>query len=114
MCWTETEITIPASESVKLDATFEKEPSFDFHCAATENKGVSGYDVVTALGSQIYKNRRINQFRDITGELSMLTELLRNFPMLNLIDIIHYLVYTMYIQRVRGNIYAGTSKRMGK
>ena len=49
--WLEAEITIPAGESVILDASFEKKPSFDFHCAATENKGISGYDLVTELGS---------------------------------------------------------------
>lgn len=51
--WLEAEITIPAGESVTVFATFEKEPSFDFHCANTENKGISGYDMVTALGSNL-------------------------------------------------------------
>lgn len=53
VCWIEAEITIPAGESITLNATYEKEPSFDFHCAASENKGVSGYDLVTALGSNL-------------------------------------------------------------
>ena len=51
--WLEAEITIPEGESVTVAATFEKEPSFDFHCANTENKGISGYDMVTALGSNL-------------------------------------------------------------
>ncbi|MBQ4577235.1 MAG: hypothetical protein IJB07_05850 [Firmicutes bacterium] len=51
--WLEAEITIPAGESVTVFATFEKEPSFDFHCANTETKGISGYDMVTALGSNL-------------------------------------------------------------
>ena len=53
VCWVEAEITIPAGESVTLNATFEKEPSFDFHCAASDNKGVSGHDLVTELGSNL-------------------------------------------------------------
>ena len=51
--WLEAEITIPAGESVTLTAAFEKEPSFDFTCADTANKGISGYDMVTALGSNL-------------------------------------------------------------
>jgi len=51
--WLEAEITVPAGASVTLDASFEKNPSFDFHCTATENKGISGYDMVTALGSSL-------------------------------------------------------------
>ena len=52
--WLEAEITIPAGESVILAAAFEKEPSFDFTCADTANKGISGYDMVTALGSNLH------------------------------------------------------------
>lgn len=51
--WLEAEITIPAGESVTVVATFKKEPSFDFHCANTENKGINGYDMVTTLGSNL-------------------------------------------------------------
>ena len=51
--WLEAEITIPAGESVTLTAAFEKEPSFDFTCADTAYKGISGYDMVTALGSNL-------------------------------------------------------------
>ena len=36
----------------KLDAAFDKEPSFDFICAPG-NKGISGYDLVTKLGSNL-------------------------------------------------------------
>ena len=53
VCWIEAEITIDAGESVVLQATMRKEPSYDFHCVARENKGVSGYDMVTALGSNL-------------------------------------------------------------
>ena len=51
--WLEAEITIPAGESVTLTAAFKKEPSFDFTCVDTANKGISGYDMVTALGSNL-------------------------------------------------------------
>lgn len=53
VCWLEAEIAIPAGESVTINATFEKKPSFDYYCAAAENKGISGYDLVTALGSNL-------------------------------------------------------------
>lgn len=49
----EAEVTIPAGESVSLTASMAKAASFDFHCAHTENWGVSGYDVVTELGSNL-------------------------------------------------------------
>lgn len=51
--WLEAEVTIPAEGSVTVCAAFEKDPSFDFCCAASENKGVSGYDLVTSLGSNL-------------------------------------------------------------
>ena len=50
--WLEAEITVPAGSSVKLDAAFDKEPSFDFVCGAG-NQGISGYDLVTGLGSNL-------------------------------------------------------------
>lgn len=53
VCWLEAEITIPAGESVMLNAVFEKAPSFDHSCTDTENKGISGYDLVTELGSNL-------------------------------------------------------------
>lgn len=36
-----------------LNAVFEKAPSFDHSCTDTENKGISGYDLVTELGSNL-------------------------------------------------------------
>ncbi len=62
--WLEAEITIPAGESVTVIATFEKDPSFDFHCADTKNKGISGYDVVTALGSNLQFKQQIACLED--------------------------------------------------
>ena len=62
--WLEAEITIPAGESVTVAATFKKEPSFDFHCADTKNKGISGYDMVTALGSNLQFTQQIASIED--------------------------------------------------
>lgn len=28
-------------------------PGFDYYCAHTENRGISGYDLVTTLGSNL-------------------------------------------------------------
>lgn len=53
VCWLEAEITIPAGDSVTLSASMTKEASYDFYCAHTENQGVKGYDLVTALGSAL-------------------------------------------------------------
>jgi hypothetical protein len=49
----ETELTIPAGESVTLNAQLQKNASFDYDCAHTENRGIYGYDLVTALGSNL-------------------------------------------------------------
>ena len=62
--WLEAEITIPAGESVTIDAVFQKDPSYDFHCAATENKGVSGYDLVTELGSNLHFTQQTARLED--------------------------------------------------
>lgn len=62
--WLEAEITIPAGGSVSLEAVFRKEPSFDHYCAATENTGVSGYDLVTALGSNLTITQQIAGLED--------------------------------------------------
>lgn len=49
----ETEVTIPAGESVSLEARIVKEASYDFACAGTENRGICGYDTMTKLGSTL-------------------------------------------------------------
>ena len=64
VCWLDAEITIPAGESVTLDAIFEKEPSFDHSCTDTENKGVSGYDLVTETGSSLSFARQTVRLED--------------------------------------------------
>lgn len=51
--WLETEITVPADGSMTLSAAFQKDPSYDFYCSGSENTGISGYDLVTALGSNL-------------------------------------------------------------
>ena len=62
--WLEAEVTIPAGQSVLLDATFKKEPSFDYYCAASENRGVNGYDMVTKLGSNIKFTKQSARLND--------------------------------------------------
>ena len=64
VCWLEAELTIPAGESVTLNATFEKEASFDHSCAGTENKGISGYDMVTTLDSNLSFTKQTAQLED--------------------------------------------------
>lgn len=41
-----------------------KDPSYDHYCAATENKGVSGYDLVTALGSNLTFTQQTARLED--------------------------------------------------
>ena len=53
VCWLEAEVTIPAGGSAVLSASMTKEASFDYYCAHTENRGISGYDLVTTLGSNL-------------------------------------------------------------
>ena len=62
--WLETEISIPAEENVTLNAVFKKDPSYDHYCAGTENKGVSGYDLVTALGSNLTITQQTARLED--------------------------------------------------
>ena len=64
VCWLEAELTIPAGERVTINATFEKEASFDYSCTGTENKGVSGYDMVTTLDSNLSFTKQIAQLED--------------------------------------------------
>ena len=45
--------TIPAGETIEVSLSQKKEASFDYHCVETENKGVSGYDMVTQLASNL-------------------------------------------------------------
>ena len=43
---------------------FRKDPSYDHYCAATENNGVSGYDLVTALGSNLTITKQTARLED--------------------------------------------------
>lgn len=47
------EITIPAGEDVFVDVEFRKRGSFDFGGTGSRNIGVTGYDLVTQLGSTL-------------------------------------------------------------
>lgn len=60
----EAEITVPAGERVSLTAQLRREASFDFACAQTENLGVYGYDLVTALGSNLACTRQTAVLED--------------------------------------------------
>lgn len=51
--YAEATLTIPAGESVTVEAAFTKEGSYDFTCAHTENRGIYGYDLLTQLGSNL-------------------------------------------------------------
>ena len=51
--WVQTEMTIPAGESRTLTASFRKEASFDHVCAHTKNQGISGYDLMPWVGSNL-------------------------------------------------------------
>ena len=53
VCWLEGTVTIPAGGSLTVTAEMTKSPSFDYACTRTENRGIYGYDMVTALGSQL-------------------------------------------------------------
>ena len=53
VCWLEAQVTVPAGGSVALTASLTKEASYDFYCAHTKNQGISGYDLVTRLGSNL-------------------------------------------------------------
>ena len=51
VCWLAAEITVPAGGSVTLTASMTKAGSYDFYCIDRGNRGLYGYDLVTALGS---------------------------------------------------------------
>lgn len=46
-------VTVPAGGSVTVAASFWKAPSYDYGCSGSENVGLQGYDLVTALGSTL-------------------------------------------------------------
>mgnify|MGYP000155172849 CR=1 FL=1 len=46
-------VTVPAGGSVTVAAAFWKAPSYDYGCSGSENVGLQGYDLVTALGSTL-------------------------------------------------------------
>lgn len=64
VCWLEAEVTVPAGGSVSVSAQMNKEESADFYCTHTENRGVSGYDLVTSLGSNLTCTRQTATLED--------------------------------------------------
>ena len=73
VCWLEAEVTIPAGESVTLTAAMTKEASFDYYCAHTENRGISGYDLVTSLGSNLTCTTQIAILED-RGQIELVRQ----------------------------------------
>ncbi len=59
----EFEVTIPAGGVIIVTADMHKEPSYDFACSGSDNKGIQGYDMVTRLGSNLH-------FGELTAELT--------------------------------------------
>lgn len=55
-------VTVPADGSVTVSTELRKEPSYDYGCSGSENVGLQGYDLVTALGSTL----------DFTGQTAAL------------------------------------------
>ena len=51
--WLEAEVTIPAGSYATVEAVSKKEPSYDFYCSNSANRKISGYDMVTRLGSNL-------------------------------------------------------------
>jgi len=56
------EAALPAGESVTVTVKLVKDPSFDFYCSGSNNKGLLGYDMVTKLGTNL-------TFDNLTAEL---------------------------------------------
>ena len=46
-------VTVPAGGGVTVSAGYWKAPSYDFGCSGSENVGLQGYDLATALGSNL-------------------------------------------------------------
>lgn len=46
-------VTVPAGGSAAVSASLWKAPSYDFGCSGSENVGLQGYDLATALGSDL-------------------------------------------------------------
>ena len=55
-------VTVPAGGSVTVATSLWKAPSYDYGCSGSENVGLQGYDLVTALGSTL----------DFTGQTAAL------------------------------------------
>lgn len=48
------QVTVPSGQSIEVDSKFIKGASYDFACAGLEeNKGVTGYDMMTELDSDL-------------------------------------------------------------
>ena len=47
------DVTVPAGGSITIAADMVKAPSFDYICSGSGNEGLTGYDMVTRLGTNI-------------------------------------------------------------
>lgn len=47
------QLTVPAGQQVRVEVNLRKNGSFDYACAQTKNRGVTGYDLTTVLGSDL-------------------------------------------------------------
>ncbi len=61
-------VTIPAGDSVMVTAVMKKEPSYDYYGAGSWSVGVTGYDMVTQLGTGL-------EFTDVTARLQNVEKL---------------------------------------
>ncbi|MGI6526038.1 MAG: hypothetical protein ACOX25_01350 [Caldicoprobacterales bacterium] len=50
-------ITVPAGGSITITADMHKEPSYDFYCSGSDNKGIQGYDMGNPLRKQFAFSR---------------------------------------------------------
>lgn len=71
--WVQVEMTIPAGESRTLSASFCKEASFDYTCTHTENEGISGYDLMPWVDSNLHFTNQTAVLED-RGQLELVRQ----------------------------------------
>lgn len=60
-------VTVPAGDSVTVDCSLWKQPSFDSACFGSEHTGLQGYDLVTRLGSALDFTRQSAALVNVEG-----------------------------------------------
>lgn len=71
--YVKTSVTIPAQSSVTVTAQMVKQASFDYACTGSDNVGVSGYDAVTTLGSNLNFTAQTASLED-RGQISIVRQ----------------------------------------